>query len=133
MDDQTHIRIHIESEAVLGILAWCETEKADLINSVALEYEASHNPHPHRKAFIQETLSKTLFTVQATATVEQRARTFGQWGIKALDSLHLACAIEARADYFCTCDDRFLRLAKQMPTEQTKVVSLLELIEAIEP
>lgn len=31
-------------------------------------------------------------------------------------------------DYFCTCDDRFLKRAKEADTSQTKVVSPLELI-----
>lgn len=133
MDDQTHLRIHIEAEAILGILAWCEAGHADLLNSVALSYEVDHNPHPARKAFVQEALSKSIFTVQATDSVEQHAQRFGKFGIKVLDSLHLACAVEAKADYFCTCDDRFLRRAKQMDTGKTKVVSPLELIEVIEP
>jgi len=102
MDDQTYLRIHIEAEAILGILAWCEAGNADLLNSVALGYEVDHNPHPSRKAFVQEALSKSVFTVQAT-------------------------------NYFCTCDDRFLRRAKQMDTGKTKVVSPLELIEVNEP
>ncbi|WP_367154806.1 PIN domain-containing protein [Methylomonas sp. HYX-M1] len=133
MDDQTHIRIHIEAEAILGILSWCEEGNAELLNSVALSYEADHNPHPARKAFVQEALSKSHSIIQATNSVEQRARNYGSHGIKVLDALHLACAVEAQANYFCTCDDRFLRRAKQMETEQTKVVSPLELIEVIEP
>jgi hypothetical protein len=133
MDDQTHLRIHLEAEAILGILAWCEAGHAHLLNSVALGYEVDNNPHPARKAFVQESLSKSNLVVQATGSVEQRARIYGTHGIKVLDSLHLACAVEAQADYFCTCDDRFLRRAKQINTEQTKVVSPLELIEVIEP
>ncbi|MCX7113414.1 MAG: hypothetical protein NTX45_25580, partial [Proteobacteria bacterium] len=42
MDDQTHLRIHIESEAILGVLAWCEAGDAELLNSVALKYEVDH-------------------------------------------------------------------------------------------
>ncbi len=132
MDDQTHLRIHIEAEAILGILAWCEAGHADLLNSVALSYEVDHNPHPARKAFAEETLSKSNFMLQASDSVERRARTYGSHGIKVLDALHLACAVEAQANYFCTCDDRFLRRAKQIDTEQTKVVSPLELIEVID-
>jgi hypothetical protein len=59
MDDQTHLHIHTEAETILGVLAWCESGKAELLNSVALTYEADHNPHPARKAFVQETLLKS--------------------------------------------------------------------------
>ncbi len=114
-------------------MAWCEAGYAELLNSVALNYEVDHNPHPARKAFVQETLLKSKQTIRASDSVEQRARIYCNNGIKVLDALHLASAVEAHAKYFCTCDDRFYRRAKQLDTEQTLVVSPLELIEVIEP
>lgn len=133
MDDQTQFRIHMEAEAVIGVLAWCQAGNAELVNSVALGYEVDHNPHPARKAFIQEALLQSKIVIQASDSVEQLARRYCAYGIKALDALHLACAVEARATYFCTCDDRFLRRAKQIGTGQTEVLAPLELIEVIEP
>ena len=133
MDDRTHIRIHMEAEAILGVLAWCEAGEAELLNSVALKYEVDHNPHPARKAFAQETLLKCKQTVQASDLVERRGRLYCDNGLKVLDALHLPCAVETQANYFCTCDDRFYRRAKQLDTSQTRVVSPLELIEVIEP
>jgi predicted nucleic acid-binding protein len=44
----------------------------------------------------------------------------------------LASAEEAKVDYFCTCDDKFLKRAKAVQTLKTKVVSPIELIEEIE-
>ncbi|MGH8057250.1 MAG: PIN domain-containing protein [Candidatus Entotheonellia bacterium] len=61
----------------------------------------------------------------------RRARTLHASGIKPLDALHLASALEAQADSFCTCDDRFLTRAKALATLPTKVVSPLELIEEV--
>ncbi len=133
MDDQAHFRIHMETEAILGVLAWCEAGNAELVSSVALKYEVNHNPHPVRKAFVQEILLNSNLIIQASDSIEQRARNYCVQGIKALDALHLACAVDAQANYFCTCDDRFLRRAKQIETRQTRVVSPLELIEVIEP
>ena len=133
MDDQTHLRIHMESEAILGVLAWCEAEKAELLDSVALNYEVDHNPHPARRAFVHEALLTSKQTIQASHSVEQLARIYCNHGIKVLDALHLACAVEAQANYFCTCDDRFYRRAKQLDTKQTLVVYPLELIQVIEP
>jgi hypothetical protein len=45
--------------------------------------------------------------------------------------LSLASEVEAKADYFCTCGDRFLKRAKAVDTGQTKVVSPLELIMGV--
>jgi predicted nucleic acid-binding protein len=112
-------------------LDWCESGNAELLNSVALTYEVDHNPNPARKAFVQETLLKSKQTIQASDSVERRARSYCNDGIKVLDALHLACAVDAEADYFCTCDDRFYRRAKRVNTAQTKVVTPFELIEVI--
>lgn len=76
MDDQTHLRIHMEAETILGVLAWCEAGNAELLGSVALNYEVDHNPHPARKAFAQETLLKTNLIIEASDSVEQRARVY---------------------------------------------------------
>jgi hypothetical protein len=46
--------------------------------------------------------------------------------------LHLATAEEAHADYFCTCDDRFLKKAKALEDMTIQVVSPLALIEELE-
>jgi len=43
----------------------------------------------------------------------------------------LASAVEAKADFFCTCDDKLLNKAKAVDTLQTKVVSPLELITEV--
>jgi predicted nucleic acid-binding protein len=76
-------------------------------------------------------LSKATVFVHTESQIEERARTFLAEGIKPVDALHLASAVEAKADYFCTCDDRFLKRAKAVNTGQTKVFSPLELITEV--
>lgn len=132
LDDKTQLRILVEAEAILGIIALCESGQAELIASDALVYETDRNPHAIRRLFAGEVLAKAAQFVRTTDPVEHRARTFMQAGIKPLDALHLASAVEAGADYFCTCDDRFLRRAKAVDTVQTKAVSPLEFIEEVE-
>jgi predicted nucleic acid-binding protein len=80
---------------------------------------------------VEEVLSIASRYISASSTVEQRARQYGEHGIKALDALHLASAVEAEADYFCTCDDRLLRRAQAVDTGATRPVSPLELIKEI--
>jgi predicted nucleic acid-binding protein len=48
-----------------------------------------------------------------------------------LDALHLASAEKGKADYFCTCDDKFLKKAKKISDLVIKVISPIELIEEI--
>jgi hypothetical protein len=40
-------------------------------------------------------------------------------------------AVVGQADYLCSCDDRFLKKAKQIKNLPLKVVTLLELIAEV--
>lgn len=125
------MRIAVESEAILGVLALCEAGQADLVVSEALLFEAERNPHPVRRKYAFEVLSKGRLFVHTDSQVAERARALHESGIKPLDALHLASAVEAKADYFCTCDDRLLKRAKAAETLQTKIVSPLDLIAEV--
>lgn len=78
-----------------------------------------------------EFMAKAAVFVPTDDEVVERTRTFQAEGMKPLDALHLASAVIAKADYFCTCDDRFLKRVKEADTGQTKVVSPLELITEV--
>ena len=80
-----------------------------------------------RTSYILEILQKADIFIELSDQVENRSRKFVALGIKPMDSLHLSSAIEAKADYFCTCDDRFLKRAKLLDTIPTEVLSPLEL------
>ncbi len=131
LDTKTQPRIAVEAEAILGILTLCEAEQVELMTSDTLAFEVERNPHPVRKTYALEVLAKAKVFVHTNSQIEERARTLHAEGIKPLDALHLASAVEAKADYFCTCDDRFLKRAKAVDTGQTKVVSPLELITEV--
>ncbi|GAB4579414.1 MAG: hypothetical protein Fur0022_21520 [Anaerolineales bacterium] len=79
-----------------------------------------------------EVLSKAKEFIEVDEQAERRAEEFNAHDIKPLDAFHLALAEQARADYFCTCDDRFMKKAKAIAVK-TKVVSPLELIKELEP
>jgi predicted nucleic acid-binding protein len=128
LDTKTQPRIAVEAEAILGILALCESGQAELVASEALVFEAERNPHPVRRRYAFEVLSKARIFVHTNREVIERAQALHALGIKPLDALHIASAVEIKAEYFCTCDDRLLRRAKALDTSQTKVVSPLELI-----
>jgi hypothetical protein len=128
LDTKTPPRIAVEAEAVLGVLTLCETGQVELMTSETLQFELDRNPHPVRKTYAFDVLAKATVSIQTDPQIEEQARTFRTKGIKPLDALHLASAVVAKADYFCTCDDPFLKRAKALDTRQTKVVSLLELI-----
>ena len=63
-----------------------------------------------------------------TPEIEALARRLGASGLKPLDALHLAFASASKVDYFCTCDDKFLKKTKGFDKIDTKVVSPTELV-----
>jgi predicted nucleic acid-binding protein len=132
LDSKTQIRIVLEAEAILGVIGLCEKGDIELVSSEVLMFETNQNPNPVRREFGREVLAKAGVFVSLDNQIEQRAKTFGEIGIKPLDALHLASAEAVEADYFCTCDDRFLKKARTVADLQTKVVSPVELIEEIE-
>ena len=131
LDTKSQPRIAVEAEAILGVLMLCEAGQVELMMSDALGFELERNPHPVRKEYALKVLSNAAVFVHTESQIEERARAFLAEGIKPVDALHLASAVEAKADYFCTCDDRFLKQAKAVDTGQTKVVSPLELITEV--
>jgi len=129
LDNRSQLRIAIEAEAILGILTWLfETDTVNLISSDALLFETKRIPNAYRKQYVLEVLEKSNIFITLNDRIEVRARTFHATGIKPLDALHLAYAEVAKADYFCTCDDKLLKKAKTLQDIETKVVSPLELI-----
>lgn len=131
LDDKTQLRIALEAEAVLGILALCQSGQAQLLSSDALEYEAARNRHPLRKAHTEEILAQAGQVIRVSEEIELRAQAFNQAGLKPLDALHLACAVQAGADYFCTCDDKLLKRSRSAFTGPPKIVTPIELIGEI--
>ena len=51
-----------------------------------------------------------------------------QQSLRAMDAIHLALASAAKADFFCTCDDRLLRKAQGIQGLFCKVITLLGLV-----
>ncbi len=128
LDDQSQLRVRLEAEAINAAIASCEAGHARLMSSVALDLENERNPYPHRRAHVASLLAQATESVQATPGIERHAEIFIRSGLKAMDALHLAIALDADADYFCTCDDRLLKRARTLFTGKTKVVSPLELL-----
>jgi predicted nucleic acid-binding protein len=108
-DDQTQARIRLEAEAVLMILAECETGHWQWIGSEAIDLEISQTPDPERRRRVQLLALHAHRSIVVGQPEIERARQIETWGISAFDALHLACAESGRADVFLTTDDRLLR------------------------
>jgi predicted nucleic acid-binding protein len=132
LDSRARTRIVLEAEAILGVLRLWEAGRVELVSSEVLLFEIERDINRVRQEYALEVLSKARRTVRLNERIEKRAAKFVTLGIKPLDALHLASAEEARADYFCTCDDRFLGKARTISGLRTRAVSPVELIEELE-
>ena len=132
LDSKTQTRITLEAEAVLGILALLESDQVELVSSEILLFEVDRTPSTTRREYALEVLSRARTFVTLNMRVEKRARRFEALGIRPLDALHLASAEHAKADCFCTCDDKLLRRARAISDLTTRVLLPIELIKELE-
>lgn len=107
-DDQSQIRIRIESEAKLKIQEEVRSGKFHLVWSYMLDYENNKNPFVERKAQINLWKKYAKEDIEENIEVIDFANLINQFGIQKIDSLHIACAIFAKCDYFLTTDDKIL-------------------------
>ena len=132
LDTLNRVRFVLESEAVLGIIALCHQGQVELISSEALLFEGEQNPMPIRKEHTMAVLSEAKIVIIVTEMEKKRAANLITFGIKPLDALHLAAAETGGADFFCTCDDRLLRNAKEVNDLKVKVLTPVDLIREME-
>lgn len=132
LDTSNQVRIVLESEAVLGIITFCDIGQAELLSSEVLLYEGEQSSLPVRKEHTLSVLEKAKNVLVVTEKEISRAAEIMQVGVKPLDALHLALAESGNADYFCTCDDKLLRNTKKVKDLSVKVVNPVDLVQEIE-
>ena len=106
-DEQTQdkiILIILETEAKIKIQAMIKTKTIDLVWSYMLDYENSENPFEMKRDVIGRWKSLAVDDIGETESLLQNMDQIALYGIDEKDALHIACAIEGRADYFLTTD-----------------------------
>lgn len=108
-DDQSQLRIKLETEAKIKIQEDILNKNIHLVWSYILEYENSKNPFEERAKIIEKWKKSSCTDIDENDYIVKNAKRFRQLGFKAKDSLHIACAVFAKCDYFLTTDDEILR------------------------
>ena len=111
-DDQSQLRIRLETEAKLKIQEDIRSNLYSLIWSYILDYENNKNLFRERKEQIEQWHLYSEIDIEENEEVLELASQIRNHGIKKMDSLHIACAVKAKADYFLTTDDGVLKKAK---------------------
>jgi len=116
-DDQAQPRIHLESEAVLMILARFRQREWEWLGSPVLDLEINQIADPIRKARIKLLMFAIHRVVPVQAAAETRGKELSALGLPAADALHVACAESGNAGVFLTTDDRLLRQANRLAAQ----------------
>lgn len=131
-DDMQELRVRLEAQAITDVIELIEAGEIELVSSEVLELENDRNRNPLRRGASAQVLSFATEVVKIDEAIEQRTQLYRELGLKGPDAAHLACAVHAGVDFFCTCDDRFLRRARKVETGLTRPVSPLELIQEVQ-
>lgn len=129
-DDQSQIKVFLETQAKLHIQRMIVEGKVELVYSYMSRYENSQNPFEIRKNTIAEFFKNaTVYVDERNAdNAAQKAQQIMATGVKAKDAIHIACAIIAGADYFLTTDIRLLKYK----TDEIKLINPTEFIIELE-
>lgn len=110
-DDQSQVRILLETEAKLAIQQRIRNGSLQLAWSYMLDFENSANPYEDRRISISPWRNLAVVDVSGSDVILSQARRISELGFRAKDSIHLACAIEAGCAVFLTTDIGILKKA----------------------
>jgi predicted nucleic acid-binding protein len=130
-DDQSQLRIRLETAAIEGIFELAEEGALEMRWSFILDYENSLNPHENRREWAELLSRLCTHTIAPSPRILGLARTLiKSVKIKPRDALHLACAEVGGCNYFVTCDDDFIRMFQRWrrPKLRMKAINPVEFI-----
>ena len=111
-DDQSQLKISLETQSKLHIQNLIKERKIELIGSYTLDYEVSRNPFEMRKdsivQFIHDNISGYV-GIERDDIISATANEIMATGVKEKDAYHVASAIYADCDYFISTDERLLK------------------------
>lgn len=111
-DDQSQVKVFLETQAMLIVLQMIESKQAELVNSNVLEYENSRNSNPDRAKAVNLYLQFATVRQVVNESIRQRALELEKDGVKPVDALHVACGEASDSDYLLTCDKRLINRCK---------------------
>lgn len=128
-DDQSDLIVRLQTEAKLHVQEMVRQGALDLVWSAIMEIENSANPDLNRKVTIADWQQIGVVNMSVNELIEQKAITLSRIGVKPMDALHVACAIEAQAEYFLTTDNALLR--KMAKHDSIRVVDPVDFVRGL--
>lgn len=108
-DEQEQLLVRLQTEAKLHVQAMIREGLLELAWSAMMDLENAANPNVDRRVAVAVWARLARVDVIPDERVEAIADAYVKLGVKAMDALHVACAIMAGARYFLTTDKAVLR------------------------
>ncbi len=127
-DDQSQLKIHLETQAKLFIQDKIKSGVYKLIWSYILEYENSKNPFEEKKNAIAPWRNIACEFIKENEEILKYAESMVKRGIKAFDALHISTAVYAKCDYYIATDRKLLNTT----ASEIKIVNPIGFISEME-
>jgi predicted nucleic acid-binding protein len=124
------LSVQLETAAKLFVQDCVRQGKIKLLWSYMLDYENSFNPYRERKETIDKWKKYAKLDVEETSQLIITAHELVNVGIASKDALHIACAIEGKAEFFLTTDKGILKKSSEIV--QLKCINPVQFIETLE-
>ena len=124
-DDQSQIKVALETEAKLYTQSLIADGVIDLVWSFMLTFENNNNPYLEQKTEIATWQSVAKEYIEKSENIAQMAKEIAATDVKTSDSIHVACAISSNCDYFLTTDTRITKYK----TDKIKIVTPIKFLE----
>jgi len=124
-DDQTHLRITLETQAKLFVQELIINGKIDLVWSYISALENMNNPYENRRLSIEDFSRYAKQVIIENDIILKNAGQIVKDGLKPTDALHVACAMETAVDFFITTDDAILKYK----TNELRIIDPVQFIK----
>ena len=121
-DDQSQLKISMETQAKLNIQQQIRAGKLELAASYILEAENAVNPFQMKRKDIQafiDQYTKVFVSDDMNEEVRKIASNIMRTGVKLMDACHIACAVLAGCEVFFSTDKRLLKYQ----TDEIRIVN----------
>ena len=103
-DNQSQMKIRLETEAKLYIQSGIRSKKYTMVWSYMLDLENANNPYDDKRNAVAPWKEIASEYCPSSDDVLSAGQNIMGYGIKPKDALHIACAIKSGCEYFITTD-----------------------------
>ncbi len=112
-DNQSQVRVHLESEAILQIIEFSKNGKLNWFNSDVIEFEIDNIENEDKKQKVLTLLELSTSKIELNDGIINKSKDIQKLGLRPLDALHVAVAIFIQVDVFLTTDDKLEKIGKK--------------------